>query len=168
MIIIVSEVFYLVEVCAYVCLYVDWRYHKTSMFGRGKFGKFSESAMTCQTNSFYYIPKVHSCKLFILHTQMYFKFHTTYEDEHGVVVKDLSHIVPRYLKSKSGFVVDLIALIPFEVLSFTIQDKFYQERVYLILQLIHLVRMFRIVLILSPEYWKIPRWYVCYCMAGIF
>ena len=91
-------------------------------------------------------------------TQIYFKFHTTFEDEHGIEVKDLSSIVRHYLKSKSGFAVDLIAIIPFEVLSFTIPDEFYQERVYLILQLIHLVRMFRIVLILSPEYWKIPRW----------
>ena len=91
--------------------------------------------------------------------QMYFKFHTTFEDECGIEVKDLSSIVCHYLKSKSGFVVDLIALIPLEVLSFTIPDQFYQERVYLILQLIHLVRMFRVVLILNPEYWKIPRWY---------
>jgi len=88
---------------------------------------------------------------------MYFKFHITYEDEHGIEVKDLKSIVQRYLKSKSGFVVDLIALIPFEVLSYAISDDFYQERIYLILQLIHLVRMFRIVLMLRPDHWKIPR-----------
>ena len=104
--------------------------------------------------------------------QMYFKFHTTFEDEHGIEVKDLSSIVRHYLKSKSGFAVDLIAVIPFEVLGLTIPDEFYQERVYLILQLIHLVRMFRIVLILNPEYWKIPRWYgllitVLYCNYSI-
>ena len=92
--------------------------------------------------------------------QMYFKFHTTYEDEHGIEVKDLQSIVKHYIKLKSGFAVDLISLIPFEVLSFTIQDEFYQERIYLILQLIHLVRMFRIVLMLRPDYWKIPRWYI--------
>ena len=92
--------------------------------------------------------------------QMYFKFHTTYEDEHGIEVKDLQSIVKHYIKLKSGFVVDLISLVPFEVLSFTIQDEFYQERIYLILQLIHLVRMFRIVLMLRPDYWKIPRWYI--------
>ena len=91
---------------------------------------------------------------------MYFKFHLTFEDEHGIEVKELSNIVRHYLKSKSGFAVDLIALIPFEVLSFTIPDKFYQERVYLILQLIHLVRMFRIILMFRPEYWRIPRRYV--------
>ena len=91
---------------------------------------------------------------------MYFKFHTTFKDKHEIEVKDLSSIVRHYLKSKSGFVVDLIAVIPFEVLSFTIQDEFYQERVYLILQLIHLVRAFRIALMLRPEYWKIPRRYV--------
>ena len=76
-------------------------------------------------------------------------------------VKDLSSIVRHYLKSKTGFVIDLIALIPFEVLSYAIQNEFYQERVYLILQLIHLVRMFRIVLMLHPDYWKIPGRYVC-------
>lgn len=91
-------------------------------------------------------------------TQMYFKFHITFEDEHGIEVNDLSSIVRHYLKSKSGFVVDLIALIPFEVLSYAIPDEFYQERVYLILQLIHLVRMFRIVLMLRPDHWKFPRW----------
>ena len=91
---------------------------------------------------------------------MFFKFHITYDDEHGIEVKDISSTARHYLKSKSGFSPDLIALIPFEVLSFAISDKFYQERVYLILQLIHLVRMFRIVLMLHPDYWKIPRWYV--------
>ena len=99
---------------------------------------------------------------------MYFKFHTTFEDEHGIEVKELSRIVCHYLKSKSGFVVDLIALIPLEVLSFTIPDEFYQERVYLILQLIHLVRMFRVVLILNPEYWKIPRWYSLLIISTVY
>ena len=98
--------------------------------------------------------------IFLYHMQMYFKFHTTYEGEHGIEVKDLQSIVKHYIKLKSGFAVDLISLIPFEVLSFTIQDEFYQERIYLILQLIHLVRMFRIVLMLRPDYWKIPRWYI--------
>ena len=91
---------------------------------------------------------------------MFFKFHLTYEDEHGIEVKEVSRTAQHYLKSKSGFVVDLIALIPFEVLSFAVADDFYRERVYLILQLIHLVRMFRIILMLRPDYWNIPRWYV--------
>ena len=91
---------------------------------------------------------------------MFFKFHITYEDEHGIEVMDASRTTQHYLKSKSGFVVDLIALIPFEVLSFAVADEFLQERVYLMLQLIHLVRVFRIVLMLRPEYWTIPKWYV--------
>ena len=93
-------------------------------------------------------------------TQMFFKFHITYEDEHGIEVLDFSRTARHYLKSKSGFVIDLIALLPLEVLSFAITDEFLQERVYLILQLIHLVRVFRIILMLRPEFWNIPRWYV--------
>lgn len=91
---------------------------------------------------------------------MFFKFHISYEDEHGIEVIDVSRTARHYLKSKSGFVIDLVALIPFEVLSYVVTDDFLQERVYLKLQLIHLVRVFRIILMLRPEYWNIPRWYV--------
>jgi len=92
---------------------------------------------------------------------MYLKFHITFEDQKGIEITNQKLIALHYLKSKTGFVVDLIAIIPFEVLSYTIPDEFYQERVYLILLLIHLVRVFRVVLMLHPDNWKVPKWYLC-------
>ena len=80
----------------------------------------------------------------------------------GVEVTDQKQIARHYLKSKTGFIVDLIAVIPLEFLSYAISDDFLQTRVYLLLHLIHLIRTFRVIIILHPDNWKIPKWYIYY------
>jgi len=76
-----------------------------------------------------------------------------------VEVTDQKLIALHYLKSKSGFIVDFIAMTPFEIFSFAISDDFYRERIFSILLLIHLVRAFKVILILHPDHWKLSKWY---------
>lgn len=54
---------------------------------------------------------------FLFLIKIYMQFHTTYDDERGLLVTDRVLIAKRYLRKRLGFRIDVITIIPFELVA---------------------------------------------------
>lgn len=88
---------------------------------------------------------------------MFLKFHTTYEDKHDNIVKDLRHIALHYVLNRKGFMLDFIALLPYEFLALLVSDRSLHGSLALYLRLPHLVRVLRVSWVLTAEQKKLNR-----------
>lgn len=84
-------------------------------------------------------------------SQMLMKFHLAYEDSQGRIVTNFQSIAVHYLKDKSGFLLDLLALLPYEIIGLPIPDPQIREATVLYLRLPHIIRVVRIQWFFSVE-----------------
>lgn len=89
--------------------------------------------------------------------QIFLKSRITYEDKDGNVVKDLRHIAIHYATNRKGFVIDCIALLPYEILAHFVPDGSLRKSLQLYLKLPHLVRVVRISWLFSEEQKKLNQ-----------
>ena len=67
-----------------------------------------------------------------------------------------------YLADRKGFVVDFIALLPYEILAFLVPDASLKKSLQLYLKLPHLVRVIRINWLFAAEQKKLNQRYEDY------
>ena len=83
--------------------------------------------------------------------QIFLKFHLTYKDSNGQTVRDLKSIVVHYIKDPMGFLFDLVAILPYEILAAPVPDSHIRTSVVLYLRLPHVIRGVRIQSFISEE-----------------
>ncbi len=74
--------------------------------------------------------------------QIYVNFHVTQADEYGELEQNFQEVYTRYLKTPSGFALDLIPTIPFEIIAVFFGD--YSFTLFTYLRLTRLIRLVRI------------------------
>ncbi len=79
------------------------------------------------------------------------KFHLAYEDSNGRIVTNFRSIALHYLKDRSGFPLDLAALLPYELIALSILDSGARQAAVLYLRLPHIIRVVRIQWFFSVE-----------------
>ena len=83
--------------------------------------------------------------------QLYLKFHLTYKDSNGQTVRDNKAIVLHYVKDPLGFALDLLAVLPFEILASPVPDMHTRTAAMLYLRIPHVIRGVRIQSFISEE-----------------
>ncbi len=82
---------------------------------------------------------------------MFMKFHLAYEDPQGRAETNFRAIALHYLRTKSGFPLDLAALLPYEIIGLPIPDAGARTAAVLYLRLPHIIRVVRIQWFFSVE-----------------
>ena len=67
-----------------------------------------------------------------------------YEDAKGRIVSDFKSVALHYLKTPSAFPLDLIAILPFEIIGLPIPDSAISKAVILYFRVLHIIRVVRI------------------------
>ncbi len=92
---------------------------------------------------------------------MFLKFHISYKDSNSNTVSDLKSIALRYLKDPRGFLLDLAALLPYELIGVFIPDPSTRLVAVLYLRIPHIMRVIRVQWLFSAEEKKLNQRYVC-------
>ncbi|XP_071956713.1 uncharacterized protein [Antedon mediterranea] len=76
--------------------------------------------------------------------EIYVKFHVSCANEYGDLERDFNKVYKSYLKKKSGFILDVVAALPLDILALAGGDNKQKFLALTILRLIHLVRLYRL------------------------
>ena len=67
-----------------------------------------------------------------------------YEDAKGRIVSDFKSVALHYLKTPSGFSLDIIAALPYEIIALPIPTQSTRQAVLLYIRIFHVIRVIRI------------------------
>lgn len=73
--------------------------------------------------------------------KIYLVFHTCYKDEYGIIIRDRRRIAFRYINNKLRFYLDILSIIPIELISFTIANPETSTLVFTFLRLNRTLRI---------------------------
>nr|XP_022908671.1 uncharacterized protein LOC111419998 [Onthophagus taurus] len=131
-------------------------FFKWKIFNRNLFIEFWEKFVICYVSyCSYFIELYHLttlCDSYLIYCllysidlifliKIYLMFHTAYEDEYGIIIKNHSTIAKRYIKMKIGFILDVFTTLPLDVFMYAFQNTSYSRYMYPILRLNRLPRI---------------------------
>ncbi len=85
------------------------------------------------------------------------KFHLAYEDTHSHTVSDIKSIAFHYLKTPAGFLLDLVTILPYELIGVFVPTPSTRTAVILYLRLPHTLRVIRTRWFFSAEEKKLNQ-----------
>lgn len=83
--------------------------------------------------------------------QIFIKFHIAYEDGRGQIVSDFNSVALHYLKTPYGFFLDIILLMPIELIALLIPDTSTSTSALLYMRIIRVTRIVRIIQVYNIE-----------------